>query len=372
MELIQEFKNVVDNPYQYAKKIKEEEGKKIIGYFCTYAPEELVYAAGALPLRLFGVSENIHLADSHLQSYSCSLVRGALEEALNGNLDFLDGTVFPHTCDSIQRLSDIWRMNTNFAFFSDVVMPVKLTTESARRYMRDVIRKFKTDLEKGLGVDISDDAVRNAIAVYNSVRGYLKTLYEIRSEDPARISSEEMYYLVKGSMMMDRRTVLDLLPRIIQELRTRPAKKGNPGKRLVLAGSICNHPNIFRLIEDAGGVVVWDDLCTGSRYFEGETGTEGDLIDAIADRYSSREICPAKHISNTARGDRLLRLVKRHNAAGVMFLHLKFCDPHAWDYPYLKEALDGETIPSLLLEFEETLPPEGQLRTRFEAFIEML
>jgi benzoyl-CoA reductase/2-hydroxyglutaryl-CoA dehydratase subunit BcrC/BadD/HgdB len=263
-------------------------------------------------------------------------------------------------------------MNTNFSFFSDVVMPVKLTTESSRIYMRDVVRKFKEDLEKGLVVKISEDSIRNAIAVYNSIRGYLKTLYEIRSEDPARISSEEMYYLVKGAMMMDRRSVLELLPRVIEELRKRAVQKKDSGKRLVLAGSICNHPNIFRLIEETGGAVVWDDLCTGSRYFEGEIGTDGDLVDAIADRYSSREICPAKHISNTARGDRLLRLVKRHRAAGVMFLHLKFCDPHAWDYPYLREALDGEKIPALLLEFEETLPPEGQLRTRFEAFIEML
>jgi benzoyl-CoA reductase/2-hydroxyglutaryl-CoA dehydratase subunit BcrC/BadD/HgdB len=76
VNILQEFQAVVEQPYGYARELKERTGKKIVGYFCTYAPEEIIYAAGAHPMRLFGVSENIHLADAHLQAYSCSLVRG--------------------------------------------------------------------------------------------------------------------------------------------------------------------------------------------------------------------------------------------------------------------------------------------------------
>jgi len=371
VNILQEFQSVVEQPYGYAKKLKERTGKKIVGFFCTYAPEEIIHAAGAHPMRLFGVSENIHLADAHLQAYSCSLVRGALEEALNGNLDFLDGTVFPHTCDSIQRLSDVWRLNTKFAFFSDVIMPVKLDTDSAREYMRSVIRNFKTDIGKWLGAEVSDEKLGATIALYNSIRAKLAEIYRMKSDNPAIATGSEMYGIVKGSMMMDRDALPGMLDSAIAFLKSRGGSKPS-GKRLILAGSVCNHPAIYSVVEKSGGAVVWDDLCTGSRYFEGEIAEGGDPCDAIADRYSTRAICPAKHLSNTARGERLAALAKEHGAAGVIFLYLKFCDPHSWDYPYLKGFLDRDGVPSALVEIEEKMPSEGQLATRFEAFIEML
>ena len=101
------YQDAVDDPYAYAARWKAMQHKPVVAHFCSYTPEEVIWAAGALPLRIFGQSERIVAADTHLQSYSCSLVRGALEDALTGRLDFADGFVFPHTCDSIQRLSDM-------------------------------------------------------------------------------------------------------------------------------------------------------------------------------------------------------------------------------------------------------------------------
>ena len=93
---------------------------------------------------------------------------------------------------------------------------------------------------------------------------------------------------------------------------------------------------------------------------------------AIAARYLERVVCPAKHRGLTERADNLVRLVREKRAQGVIFFLLKFCDPHAFDYPYLKEALEQAGIPSMVVEVEDRLPADGQLRTRFEAFIEMI
>ena len=128
MDTIAECRKIVDQPYSYLQKLKEKSGKKMVGYVCSYTPEEIILAAGAHPFRLFGTKQNIHLADSHLQSYCCSVVRGILEEGLSRRIDLLDGMIFPHSCDSIQRLSDIWRMNIPFGFHLDLVLPVKLNT----------------------------------------------------------------------------------------------------------------------------------------------------------------------------------------------------------------------------------------------------
>ena len=370
MKPIDIFKNVAEKPHAYAQALKAR-GGRILGYFCSYTPEEIIHAAGIHPLRLFGAKGDTSIADAHLQAYCCSLVRGALADVLSGKLDYLDGAVFPHTCDSIQRLSDIWRLNTSFRFFADVVLPVKLTAESSLRYLEDVLRKFRNDLEKGFGMTISDEDLGASIRMYNAIRGSLKKLYGLYAGNASPLSAGDLNTVVRGAMILDRAEAAGILSDLVSGCQGSAAPLRS-GKRVMLVGSVCEHPDIYQLIERAGGHVVWDDLCTGSRYFEGFIKEEGDPIEAIARRYFERIICPAKHSSVTARGENLLTLAGEHDVNGVIFLQLKFCDPHSFDYPYLKETLDKAGIPNMLLEIESQLPPEGQLLTRFETFIHML
>lgn len=371
MTIIQEFNRASSSPHSAAREIKAR-GKKCIGYFCSYTPEEILYAAGIHPLRLFGAKDDTSIADKHLQAYCCSLVRGALADVLTGKLEYLDGAVFPHTCDSIQRLSDIWRLNTSFRFFADIVLPVKLTTPSARQYLEDVLRKFKDDLEKAFDTKITDDSLRNSINIYNRIRSSLKKLYSMNSRDSTLISGSDLNDVVKGSMILDRKETAEKLEKLAGQLEGSSRVSKGEKKRVMLVGSVCDQPDIYNVIERAGAQVVWDDLCTGSRYFEGAISTEGDPISAIAKRYFERIICPAKHTSTTIRGENLVGMAHEHGIQGVIFLQLKFCDPHSFDYPYLKEYLDKEGIPNMLLEIEAQLPPEGQLLTRFETFVHML
>ncbi|MDT8273337.1 MAG: 2-hydroxyacyl-CoA dehydratase family protein, partial [Desulfomonilia bacterium] len=332
MESIREFIAASQHPHAYARALKES-GTPIIGYLCSYTPEEIIHAAGLHPMRLFGSAEDISLADTHLQSYCCSLVRGALADVMAGNLEYLDGAVFPHTCDTIQRLSDIWRLNTKFRFFADVVLPVKLTTQSARTYLSDVLKKFRMDLEEAFDITISDEALHDSIQTFNTIRDMLNTLYEIRSENPSKISGRDLHGIVKGSMIMDRDAAAQALVKIVDELRAEAAPPAPKRKRVLVAGSVCSHPDVYTMLEKAGAEVVWDDLCTGSRYFGGMISTSGDPIEAIAQRYFDRLICPAKHKSITIRGESLVQAAREHDARGVIFLQLKFCDPHSFDYP---------------------------------------
>jgi benzoyl-CoA reductase/2-hydroxyglutaryl-CoA dehydratase subunit BcrC/BadD/HgdB len=187
------------------------------------------------------------------------------------------------------------------------------------------------------------------------------------------VSGRDIYTLVRAAMIMDRPSYLKILQNVIKELEKSagPPKK-ETGKRLVLSGGICSHPDIYSVIEEAGGVVVGDDLCTGSRYFAGPINTVGDPIVAIAQRYWQRVNCPAKHQTNNSRAENLLQIVKDSKARGVIFMLLKFCDPHAFDYPYLLAALDAAGISHLLLEVEDQPLAQGQLKTRLEAFLETL
>ncbi len=374
MKHLEEFRKIVNQPFDYARQLKKTSGKKIVGYVCSYTPEEIILAAGAHPLRLFGTKENISLADSHLQSYCCSLVRGILEEGLSGRIDFLDGMVFPHTCDSIQRLSDIWRMNIPFGFHLDLVLPVKLDTPSAQDYMADVLNKFRTDLGHALQMEMTDETLQKAITTTNAIRQSIRTIYEMRSLYPRLLSGADLYAVVRASMIMDRERLVTLLAETVAELKAKAGREKEDGsiKRIILAGGICNHPDIYPMIEDAGGAVVWDDFCTGARYFTQMIDEGADPVSRIAGRLLNRINCPAKHIDLDGRARHIIRLAKEKNAQGVIFMMLKFCDPHAFDYPYIRQSLDEAGIPVMLLEIDDPVPAQGQLKTRFEAFLEML
>ncbi len=369
---IKPFHDISLDPEVYARNWRKRTGGKVVGTLCSYAPEELIFAAGALGFRVFGSSAAISRADAHLQAYSCSLVRGALGDALAGRLDFIDGMVFPHTCDSIQRLSDVWRMNAGTGFHLDVVMPVKLDTDSARDYMVAVMKGCKIDLEQALGNPITDVALERAVAVYNGIREKMASFYHLRKVHPGLISGSDVHTVVRASMVMDRGDFLQALTELVVDMEKQTGTVARTGKRLLLAGGVCNLPDIYGLIERAGGIVVWDDLCTGARQLTGPIDTGTDLIKAIALRYARRAICPAKHRGITARGDELVGLAKAADVRGVIFFYLKFCDPHAFDYPYLKQMLEAQGIPSLLVELEDQILSGGQLQTRCEAFIEMI
>lgn len=373
MKHLEAYRQAVLEPSEYAQQLKKASGKKIIGYTCSYTPEEVIMAAGAHPLRLFGTKQNISLADSHLQSYCCSVVRGILEEGLSGRVDYLDGMVFPHTCDSMQRLSDIWRMNIPFGFHLDITLPVKLDTASAKDYMISVLKKFREDLGQKLKVEISDEALQKAITTTNTIRQSIRSIYDIRNLYPQLMPGEDLYNIVRASMIMDRDEMAAMLAETVAALKERAAgEKPVDMKRIMLAGGMCNQPDVYAMIEEAGGAIVWDDFCTGARYFTGLIDSGNDAISRIGQRLLNRVVCPAKHTDLDGRAQHMIRLAKEKNAAGVIFLLFKFCDPHAFDHPYLKKHLDEAGIPLMVVEIDDSLPAGGQLKTRFEAFLEML
>lgn len=369
--ILSEFKETAANSPDYLRSWKARTGKKILGYFCTNTPEEIIHAAGLLPVRILSTPTTVSLASRHLQSYSCSLVQSSLEAALRGDLNFLDGTVFPHTCDSIQRLSDIWSENTRFSFHWDVVLPVKLHTESARTYLTQELARFRTGLEKFVGHSISDGELKNSISLFNQNRVLLRQLYRLRPADPERFTAREILSIVQCSTFMPKEEFNPKLRSLLNAVHS-PKQNAGPKVRLFISGSVCNYAQVFDLFDNSGASLVGDDLCTGWRYFSEDAPEEGNPLESLTARLGRRVPCPCKHNPELDRGDDLLQRIEETRAQGVIFLLLKFCDPHAFDYPYLKERLAQKKIPSLLLEIEPGSMPLGALDTRLKAFIETL
>lgn len=368
---LQVFSEIAANPYDYAAKWKESTGRRVFGYFCTYFPEELLHAAGILSIRILGVKENVSVADAHVQPFICSLVRTSLDAAMRNRFDFLDGVVFPHSCDSIQNLADIWKHHFPDQFSEVVVLPVWVDVPEAEDYLTEELARFKRKLEAHLGEEISDDALAESIDIYNDNRSALAELYAIRRDNPSAISAENALNVVLASFRMRKEEHTDLLKKLLGELKAAPKTNGET-IRVVLYGNACDHTDIMNLFEEIDAAVVDDDLCTGSRYFLHIAPPDGAPLRRIAQRYLNRIPCPSKHSDSFDRRDYLVDMVRQSEADGVVMLILKFCDPHDFDYPDIAKRLTEEDIPHLRIETEMQPASIEQVRTRLQAFVEML
>jgi len=358
------------DPYAWARSWKEKTGGKVIGFFCCYAPEEMIHAAGALPVRIIGENRDISKSAAHLQSYCCSLARTGLDMALDGTLSFLDGTVFVHTCDTMQRLSDIWRLNTGFVFHADLILPVRFETAPAWDYMVSELAAFKSKAEEFLG-PIDDAALAGSIKLYNRNRELLSELYALRRANPAVLPYDQALWLAASSSFMDKSEHNELLEEVIADLKGVDVP---PDTRVGLfgIGSVMDQWDFLRMVEESGATFVDDDFCDGHRYFEEMVPEDVPPIEGIARRLWDRPSCPCKHQPGKSRASCIVEKATASGAKGAIFFQFKFCEPHAFDYPHVKKALEEAGIPSLNLEIEQGAVSIEQLRTRVGALVETI
>ncbi len=354
-------------------------GRRAIGTFCTYAPVEVLHAAGLTPVRLLPAGAALAGADKHLQTYTCAIARGVLAAATASDRardpagrrawDWLAGVVFPHTCDTMQALADVWRAARPGDYVGTLVGPVAVESPAAESYLVAELRRFIADLEAGLGVTVRDEALRASIHAYNENR---RLLMALRGSLPY---SDWLGVALAGHFMpVEEHTRLLPHPPPTPSLSQSWEREGARGRvRVVLVGAVLDDPALPLLIEELGGLVADDDLCTGRRGIETPVPLDEDMdpMVALARRELRRPPCPARYAPSQPRSERLLRLVRDRQAHGVIFLQQKFCEPHAFDLPPLRQALDRVGISHLTLEMEgSTL--DGALRTRVQAFLEML
>lgn len=367
--LLREFEQIVSLPEgEIISRLPRD--SLPIGYFCPYVPEELLHAAGALPFRLMGNTVRLTHGQTHLPPNCCHLVKASLESLLRGELNFLKGVVFSHTCDAMQGLSDIWAFQRCLPLHFDFMMPTNLATDRARPYLKAEIERLKAFLEEEIR-EIPADRLRASIHLFNEIREKIRTLYRLRRKSPHSLSGTALAQLIRAGYVMDRRLYLERLTDLLREY-PEEEEPGVEALPLYLTGNMVHHPAHFTIIEEAGASIVYDHLCGGGRFLRLMTREDLEPVDALTERYLSSFLCPTKHSGAEAHREVLLHEVEETGAKGVVFLFYKYCESHYFDYPDLKNALEARGIPTILLEVDDPATSHGQMKTRIQAFVEML
>ncbi|MBN1288207.1 MAG: 2-hydroxyacyl-CoA dehydratase [Actinobacteria bacterium] len=358
------------DPYSGARSLHAA-GRSILGYSCSYVPEELIYAAGVVPVRILGDNKQRVAWGGHLQNYCCSLSRSTLDMALNKEFDFVDGFVFGHTCDTMQRLSDILRINAGFEFHADLVAPSRLNGEAAFGYMLEELGEFRSKLEARYG-PISDERIVESMAVYHENRKLVRKLYELKKRSPGKITSTDLIWAATAGYLMDRAGHTRLLRALLDELESLSVTPEPGDEKIPLfgIGSVMDQWEFLDMMETAGGTFINDDFCNGGRYAEDFVPGPDEPMAALARSLMGRASCPCKHGGD--RSTALIDKVKYSGAAGVVFFLLKYCDPHSFEYPHLKYLLGELGVPSILVEIEHGAVSMESMRTRIEALLETI
>ncbi len=367
--MVETFQNWFKGRHDYAREWKEKTGGKVMGYFCTYVPEELLYAADILPVRILGSHEPQDVTEPHIFGMYCPFCRDCLAQGLQGRYDYLDGVMIAQSCLHIRQAFTSWQLHIPVDYSYYLPMPHAVQSPRSYPYLTEELKTFKASLEDWTGKKITDEDIDRGIKLMNHNRTLMRQLSETRKAEVPPITGEEAMFIGLADQVIHKEEHSAALEKLMAGFNGAGTRE--TGARLMLVGSENDDTPFVNMVESVGATVVIDDHCTGTRYFWNKVGPGEDRLGAIAKRYIERPACPSKDWPDRTRIPHIVSMAKDFDVAGAIVIQQKFCDPHEVDIPAVKKALEDEGIQTLFLEFDVTVPL-GQFKVRVEAFLEML
>ena len=376
--------NTVEKYYkEYGVRAKElkGEGKKLIGYVCSFVPLEMITAAGCIPFRVRGdIHEPVTKGDTLLETIVCPYYRSCFDLLVKQKYDFLSGMVIPHGCDSMVRSYSAWSYSLPFPYFHFVNIPT-VCDESSFEFFNAELNTFRKGLEKFVGKPITDDDLARAIKVHNENRQKVRALYEFRKADPPFVSGTELTMVLTVGSSLPIEEANALFDQVLSEVKRREKSLLKKGPRILIDGACLDNIELIKLVEELGSNVVADTICNGARDYLPLTEVKGNPIDALARRYLDKVNCPKTYRAKKA-GTFEKDIASRFGDIGVYAREFKvdgailyvyrYCDPFGFEVPARKAYYQSIHVPMLYLEDIYSGGTIGQLRTRIQAFLEMI
>ena len=373
--MMKEFQEVAYNPGKQLASFKAA-GKKVIGVLPYYAPEELVYAAGMVPMGMWGSNKKtIVRAKEYCATFYCTIAQLALEMLLDGTMDDLDGLITPTICDTLRPMSQNFRVS-----IGEKIPTIFLAHPQNRfapwglQFCVDQYTNVKKMLEKIAGKEISNEDIRNAIKVYNASRAARREFVKLTNDHCDVVTPTLRSAVLKASYFMLKDEYTEKLVALNNELKALPVCEWK-GVKVVTSGIILDNPALLKIFEDNNIAIAADDVAHESRSFRVDASEEGDPMMALAQQFADQDYevllyDPAS--AENRRGEYVANLVKESGAQGLILFMQQFCDPEEMEYPYLKKALDAAGVPHIKLGVDQQMRDFGQASTAIQAFADVL
>ena len=377
------FEKLLENADNELVRQAQDEGGIALGYTCYHMPEVLLNLGNCFSVRLRAPNTgSIDIATYYMSNYTCEYARALVERGIEGGYQFLDAMIGVDACSMMNRAMEhfeILQVNDKPNFFvSHCDIPFKVTDYTLDSYVRQMEVHVLDELNKRFGVDTSDEAIRAAVKEHNEVCEILTEIGQMRKADNPVVTGYEFHVLNLVSFTCPKKLILPYLRETLEELRTRePDPKPAFRARVAIVGSEIDDPNLTKLIEGCGALVVSDRYCFGS--------TPGrEIIELTDDKLALPQICLhvmqhsecARYIADEKvlqRRETADRLAKEYKAEGIIYEQMKYCDYWGFERALVSHIMHDEYgWPVLSIDRLYNNGNSGQLRTRVQAFVESL
>jgi benzoyl-CoA reductase/2-hydroxyglutaryl-CoA dehydratase subunit BcrC/BadD/HgdB len=356
-------------------------GRKIIGAYCVFVPEEIVLAANAT---LVGLCSGADFATEEVEKLlprnTCALIKSSFGFKLGKVCPYLESAdmiVGENTCDGKKKAYETLGELSDNLYVMDLP---QVKSDAGRALLRAEYDRFKAAVENLTGVRITADSLKQAIRTVNAKRAAIQRLASLRKADPAPISGLDALLANQVFFYDNPSRFTESVNKICDELAQRVERRqgafpaGSP--RILVSGCPQAVPNwkLPFIVETSGAVIVGEESCVGERGTRNLTDDSGQTIDemlaAVADRYF--EVDCAIFTPNPQRLAHIEEMAAAYQADGVIHYGLQFCQPYLMESMPVEKALEEKGIPCLRIETDYNMEDAGQLKTRIEAFIEQL
>lgn len=370
-EIINEFKAIADNPRKAMDDYKKETGKGAVGIMPVYCPEEIVHAAGYLPIGMWGAQKKqISKARTYLPPFACSIMQSVMELQLEGVYDDLEAVIFSVPCDTLKCMSQKWNRPVPAIVFTHP-QNRKIAKDAANVFAREEFNIVKEKLEDILDVHISNKAIKNSIAVYNENRAACREFSDVAAEYAAVVTPSDRHAVIKARWFMEKSRHTALVKELIAALKAEPAPEFK-GKKIIVTGIQVEPYDVLDIFQENGFAIVADDLAQETRNFRQDVPDDDDALMALARAWNEFDGCSLATDANKPKGQMIIDAVKKYGADAVVVCMMKFCDPEEFDNPILLQEFEAAGVKNLYIEVDQESTAFEQVKTRIQTFAEIL
>ena len=368
---IESLKQACQNPRAQLDKYLAE-GKKVIGCFEPYTPEELVHASGMIPLGLWGGQTDLKLVKSYLPPFACPIMQANLELGLNGTYKGLSGVIIPAICDTLRCMTQNWRFGVPDIPMIPIVYPQNRASTASTDYLISEYENVLVMLATITGQMMTEKALFRTIEIYNEHNAVMRDFTTLAVKHLDIITPAVRHAIMKSALFFEKSEHTAIVKEINESLKALP-DYNFVGRKVILTG-ITGEPDAFlEILTKNMRAVVGDDLAQESRQFRTDIPINGGGgLKRLALQWKNRTCCSLIHELGKPRGSLLRELCQQTQADGVINCLMKFCDPEEYDQPWLEADLNKAGYPCLTVEIDPLNTSFEQLHTRIQTFAEML
>ena len=357
---------VCRNPAGAVSRWKSVSGRKAAGCIPIYVPEEILHAAGMLPVTIWG-NEFSPASSEGVPPFVCSVVGGMVSAIRSGKWEEIDAWVFPSTCDTIQNAFEVLFPPHDGRPRFPFVFPASADAPGAPEYMLDRVEAFREWAGTVSGREVSEGALERSVRVYNENRRVFALLEERMAETPGSFSGTELWAYARAGMALPKEGHTEILKKALSRSREVP---GPTRAKVFLTGMVATGP-VMEALDAARAAIVGNDLALGNRHYSGSADESGDMSLSLVRRHLRRDPCSTLHGSGRARIERLIERFAWSGADRLLMLRVRQCEPESGDIPDMAAECRGRGIPFLCLDIDLHAEERASARVRIEAFIEM-